>query len=83
MVDAGPVSGGGQSEAGVSDPGGAGQEVSWRAERAGRTPEHSVPAAGPGQLSTLSQTHKYKQPNHTNEYTKLIKCNSQFTEIIK
>lgn len=42
------MSGGGQSEAGASDPGGAGQEVSQRAERAGRTPEDSVPAAGPG-----------------------------------
>ncbi len=45
------MSGGDQSEAGVSDPAGTGQEVSERAERAGNTPEDRVPAAGAGEPS--------------------------------
>ena len=58
-MDPGPLSGGGQSEAGVSDPGGAGQEVSHRAETAGRTPEDSVSAAGAGEPTDTVHTYRH------------------------
>lgn len=58
LVHIGAMSGSSQPEAGASDPGGTVQKVSQRAERAGRTPEDSVSAAGPGVQKNTTQTYR-------------------------